>query len=182
MGRVLARPLLRGFDKLIGRTPGARAAYAARVQARMHAHRLARDAKIAERIARGNARRGVNPPGCLDIPKKPVSLTFDNTSRSWTTPGRLNYKQGSIHGNRIKHVLEHAKPNPSKATHSVFNVDRNQILGLVDDAWLARGSPVVGDAGAYIIPMNRIVGTAGQTSIKIIVCPGTSRIITAYPL
>lgn len=182
VGGVLARPLVRGFHKLIGRTSGARDAYAARAQARMHAHRVARDAKIAERIARGNARRGVNPPECLDIAKKPVSLAFDNISRSWTTPDRLNYEQGSIHENRIKHVLDHAKPNLSKAAHSVLNVDRNQILGLVDDAWLARGSPVVGDAGAYIIPMNRIVGTAGGMSIKIIVRPGTSRIITAYPL
>ena len=34
---------------------------------------------------------------------RPVELSFDSASRTWTTPAGLNYGEGSIHGNRIKH-------------------------------------------------------------------------------
>ncbi|CAI8856157.1 hypothetical protein EMIT0P171_250019 [Pseudomonas sp. IT-P171] len=80
------------------------------------------------------------------------------------------------------HVLEHAEPNPAKTTHSVFSMDRKEILGAVDEAWLKKGSPVVGDPGAYVVPMGRAIGTSGETSIKIIVRPGTNQVITAYPV
>lgn len=80
------------------------------------------------------------------------------------------------------HVLEHAEPNPAKTTHSVFSMDRKEILGAVDEAWLKKGSHVVGDPGAYVVSMGRAIGTSGETSIKIIVRPGTSQVITAYPV
>lgn len=111
-----------------------------------------------------------------------VKLTFDKATRTWTTPAGLDYGQGSIQGNRVLHVLEHAEPNPAKTTHSVFSMDRKEILGAVDEAWLKKGSPVVGDPGAYVVPMGRAIGTAGETSIKIIVRPGTNQVITAYPV
>ncbi|HEY1028559.1 MAG TPA: hypothetical protein VGE28_13160 [Pseudomonas sp.] len=82
----------------------------------------------------------------------------------------------------MKHVLDHAAPNPNKTTHSVFNVGRKEILGLVDQAWLKKGSPVTGDPGAYIVPMGRIIGASGEANIKIIVRPSTNKIITAYPV
>jgi hypothetical protein len=111
-----------------------------------------------------------------------VELTFDKSTRTWTTPAGLDYGLGSEHGNRIKHVLAHTAPNPNKTMHSVFNVDRKQVLGLVDEAWIARSNPLPNDPGAYVVPMGRIVGTAGETNIKIIMRPGTTKIITAYPL
>lgn len=110
-----------------------------------------------------------------------VELAFDKSTRTWTTPAGLDYGPGSVHGNRVKHVLDHAVPNPNKTTHSVFNVDRKEVLGLVDEAWLARSKPLPNDPGAYVVPMGRTVGTAGETNIKIIVRPGTTKIITAYP-
>ena len=72
-------------------------------------------------------------------------------------------------------------PNPSKTTHSVFSVDRKEVLGVVDEAWRAKGSPLPNDPGAYVVSMGRTIGTAGETNIKIIVRPGTNQIITAYP-
>jgi hypothetical protein len=84
--------------------------------------------------------------------------------------------------NRVQHVLRHAEAYPSRATHSVFNVGRNKVLGLVDEAWGMRGSPLTNDPGAYIVPMGRTVGTAGENAVKIIVRPGTNEIITAYPV
>ena len=47
---------------------------------------------------------------------------------------------------------------------------------------VARGNPLPNDPGAFVIPMNRVVGTGGETSIKIITRPGTNEIITAYPI
>jgi filamentous hemagglutinin len=79
-------------------------------------------------------------------------------------------------------VLEHAEPNPNKPTHTVFSMDRKDILGVVDEAWLKKGSPVVGDLGAYVVPMGRVVGTAGETNIKVIVRPGTNAVLSAYPV
>ena len=112
---------------------------------------------------------------------KAVELTFDKSTQTWTTPGGLDYGQGSIHGNRVQHVLDHTLLNPSKTTHSVFNVDRKEVLRLIDEAWLAKGNPLPNDQGTYIVPMGRTVGTAGESSIKIIVRPGTNKIITAFP-
>lgn len=49
------------------------------------------------------------------------------------------------------------------ATHSVFSMDRKEALGAVDEAWLKKGSPVVGDPCAYIIPMDRAIGASGKS-------------------
>lgn len=117
-----------------------------------------------------------------DNPSSTIRLEFDHVSRTWTTPAGLEYGQGSVHGNRIKHVLDHAVQNPGKTTHSVFNVRREEVLGLVDEAWVKRSTPLPNDPGAYVIPMGRVIGTAGEKSIKVIVRPGTNKIITAYPV
>lgn len=112
----------------------------------------------------------------------PIKLTFDKITRTWTSPKGLDYGQGSKQGNRVKHVLEHASSNPNKLSHTVFDVPRNHVLSLVDEAWNVKGSPLVNDPGAYVVNMNKIIGTNGETSIKIIVRPGTNQIITAYPI
>lgn len=109
-------------------------------------------------------------------------LVFDKAARTWTSQSGLIYGQGSVHGNRIQHVLAHTVPDPSKPLHTVFNVGRARVVGLLDEAWALRTSPLAGDAGAYVIPMGRVVGQGGETSIKIIVRPGTSEVITAFPV
>lgn len=106
----------------------------------------------------------------------------DVLSQSWTSPAGLVYGRGSTHGNRILHVLDHTVANPTKPTHSLFNVDRNQVIGLIDEAWIARGAPLSNDPGAYVVQMGRVVGQSGETNIKIIVRPGTSKVITSYPV
>lgn len=101
---------------------------------------------------------------------------------AWRSSAGLIYGQGSIHGNRVRHVLAHATPDSTKPVHSVFNVARNKVLGVVDEAWSMRGSPLTTDPGAFVVPMGRVVGTQGETAVKIIVRPGTSEIITAHPV
>jgi hypothetical protein len=124
---------------------------------------------------------GVVTNGANSAPKV-VELTFDKGTRTWTTPAGIDYGPGSVHGNRVQHVLDHAVPNPNKTTHSVFNVERKEVLGLIDEAWLKKGNPLPNDPGAYVVPMGRIIGTTGENGIKIIVRPGTNKIITAYPI
>ena len=92
---------------------------------------------------------------------------------------------GSKEGNRVLHVLEHTKPNPNKAIHSVFTARKNEVLGVIDEAWSLKG----GMAGVlqangnrvFDIPMGKVVGTNGETFIRIVVKDGTSEIITAFP-
>ena len=82
----------------------------------------------------------------------------------------------------MQHVLAHLVPNAGKAKHGVFNVGRKELLGLVDRAWLARGAPELGDAGAFVVRMGRTVGTQGENAIRLIVRPGTADVVTAYPV
>nr|WP_254866034.1 hypothetical protein [Bacillus cereus] len=116
----------------------------------------------------------------LPILGKFGKLGYDKEKKSWLSSGGLEYIQGSVDGNRVKHVLAHGKPNPNKPTHSVFNVDKTKILECVDEAWSKKGTHVPGDSAAYIIPMGRIVGTEGETAVKIVVRPGTNKVITSY--
>ncbi|WP_412022580.1 RHS repeat-associated core domain-containing protein [Burkholderia cepacia] len=123
-----------------------------------------------------------NPLSWID-PLGLLKLGYDKGSRSWSTPNGLSYGQGSKQGNRIKHVLEHESPNSNKPTHSVFcTCKKGGSLDLVDEAWAKRGQPLANDPGAYVVPMGRAIGTAGETSIKIITRPGTNEVITAYPV
>lgn len=48
----------------------------------------------------------------------------------------LMYLPGSADGHRLKHVLKHAKDNPSKPVHGVFEGDRDQILAWIDRTYL----------------------------------------------
>jgi len=65
----------------------------------------------------------------------------------------------------------------------VFNVETSQeLLDLVDEAWLKRGLPDPNDAGAYDVDLGRAIGTRGEEWVRVIVRPGTNRLITAYPV
>ena len=111
-------------------------------------------------------------------------LTYNAAARTWTTPGGLIYGMGSAHGNRIKHVLDHLRPNPNKPTHSVFTTTRDRLLGLIDEAWSLRsGSGTLQSNGnrVFTVPMGRVVGTRGETNIVIVIKDGTNEVITSYP-
>ncbi len=116
-----------------------------------------------------------------------------NTPRGFTTyrtpdgdlvhvsPGGLQYGADPKFGNRVDHVLDHTAPNPNKPVHSVFNAQGDDALDLVDQAWARRGAPDPNDAAAFVVDMGRAIGTAGETSIRIVVRPGTTEVVTAYP-
>ena len=110
------------------------------------------------------------------------SLEYDPATKSWKSKEGLVYGQGSKHGNRVEHVLAHTKPDPKKPIHSVFNVDKDKVLDLVDQAWSKRKNKVPGEPGAFIISMKKVIGANGERRIKIVVEPGTDKVITAYPV
>lgn len=100
---------------------------------------------------------------------------------TWTSTAGLVYGPDKNFGNRVQHVLAHTAPDPTKPIQTVFSVNKNELLGLVDEAWLKKGNPLPNDPGAYLVDMGKVIGTNGETTIKIIVKPGTNQIITAYP-
>ncbi|QWI73129.1 hypothetical protein ER45_029755 (plasmid) [Bacillus mycoides] len=112
---------------------------------------------------------------------------FDRAKGYTETPAGLQYKPAVAGGKRegrIEHVLKHAHPDTTKPQHSVFNVEESEILKLLDEAWTKKGTPALSntDGDEYEINMGRAIGTNGETKIKIIVEPGTSSVITAYPI
>jgi hypothetical protein len=115
-------------------------------------------------------------------PVKEAAQAPQKRTNTWTSSAGLVYKSNKNLPNRINHVLEHAKAIPTKPTHSVFSVPEFEILDLIDEAWNKRGNPEVNlKPDTYIVDMGKVVGTKGQTKIKIIVTAGTSDIITAHP-
>ena len=138
--------------------------------------------KLADAIQ--NGRIGKRLADLLDpaIAPNRGKLVFNPTTKSWTSPGGLVYGQGSKHGNRVRHVLDHLVPNASKAKHSVFNVERNKLIGLLDDAWAKRGTGVLqGNRRVFEIDMGRVIGTNGERHIRLVVTDGTTDVITAFP-
>jgi hypothetical protein len=101
---------------------------------------------------------------------------------TWESAAGLVYGPDKIFGNRVQHVLAHTVPAASKSAHTMFSVPRAEVLELVDEAWKLRGASLPGNPGAFVVPMDRTVGTAGETALKIIVRPGTNQIVTAYPV
>ncbi|ASK27148.1 hemagglutinin [Neisseria chenwenguii] len=111
-----------------------------------------------------------------------IKLTYDKVNKVWTTPAGLDYGLHRKDGNRIKHVLKHTVPNPNKRLHTVFNVSKKEVLPLIDEAWKKKGAPLPNDPAAYVVDMGRVIGTNGETKIRIAIeAKGSNRIASAYP-
>ncbi|MDG6095790.1 hypothetical protein LOC54_12015, partial [Acetobacter sp. AN02] len=107
-----------------------------------------------------------------------------NGDKYYESPEGLIYGPGSKDGDRISHVLAHTAEDTTKAKHSVFNVQGDDALALVDEAWAKRsGSGTTQSNGNQVwsVDLGRVVGTEGETSVQIIVRKNTSDIITAFP-
>ena len=94
------------------------------------------------------------------------------------------YGQGSAHGSRVKHVLDHLVANPAKPTHSIFNVDRTKLIGTIDEAFAKCGAGVPQANGnrMFEIDMGRVIGVNGERRIRLILRDGTNNVITAFPI
>ena len=119
----------------------------------------------------------------VSIPSGVSGLKY-NGNETWTSTKGLIYGQDPVFGNRVQHVLEHLIPNSSKPTHTVFNVDKSKLIGLIDDAWVKKGVGTVQKNGntVYNISMGKTVGTNGESIIRIVTKGNTSELVTAFPV
>lgn len=102
---------------------------------------------------------------------------------AWQSTGGIIYAYDRKFGNALNHILAHFIPNPAKVNHTIFSIPKEKIVALIDEAWTIKGNPLVSDLRAYLIDMKKVIGTNGETALKIIVRePGTPEIITAYPV
>lgn len=109
-------------------------------------------------------------------------VVSESNPHEWVSKGGLVYGLDNKFGSRMNHVLQHTVIREGKNVHSVFNVKGGELFELIDYAWLKRGLQLQNDPGVYVIKLGRAVGTEGETAIKIATLPGTSKILTAYPV
>ncbi|MFZ4541831.1 MAG: hypothetical protein ACOYNL_08510 [Rickettsiales bacterium] len=88
---------------------------------------------------------------------------------------------------RLAHIMAHTRPDENKPKHSIYvEKTRDGIVKLLDEAWKKRGPPKKqgGEDGrdVYDIKMNRVIGTAGERRIRMVMESGKPEIITAYPV
>jgi hypothetical protein len=122
-----------------------------------------------------SASDGREPDLPIIRPKKKSSETLQETRPgAFESKAGLVYGKGGAQGNRLDHVLEHAKDDLSKPTHGVFLGSREEILALIDEAWETaqkRGPPDVkiedeGERTVYTVDLKRKVGYLGGQSGK----------------
>ena len=141
-----------------------------------------------------------NPPPADEEKEKSSDLgklkeIEDNVFKS--TAGLL-YVPGGAEGHRLKHVMQHAKDNPSKEVHGVFDGDRDEILAVIDEAFMKAkkgGSDVRSEKQngrrVFTVNLRRRVGQVGGAQgerqghpdcrfIRIVL-ENENEVISAYP-
>ncbi|MDQ3623770.1 MAG: hypothetical protein M3463_14985 [Verrucomicrobiota bacterium] len=94
--------------------------------------------------------------------------------KAWRSPAGLVYDVGSQHEHHVLHVFAHTVPDPSKPIHTVFSVPREEILPLIDQAWLQRGAHTVHPSSGnwnYRVDMGFPIGNGGEHYLLIAVEP-----------
>jgi cytoskeletal protein RodZ len=141
-----------------------------------------------------------NPPPADEEKEKSSDLgklreIEDNVFES--TAGLL-YVPGGAEGHRLKHVMQHAKDNPSKPVHGVFDGDRDEILAVIDEAFMKAkkgGSDVRSEKQngrrVYTVNLRRRIGQVGGSEgerqghpdcrFVRIVLENENEVITAFP-
>ena len=111
----------------------------------------------------------------------------------------LRYVPGSADNHRLRHVMQHAKDDTSKPIHGVFEGNRDQILAVIDEAYLKakKGGREVhseeqNDRLAYTVNLGRKIGYMGGSEgkrtgnpecryVRIVLEDGNV-VISAYPM
>lgn len=128
----------------------------------------------------GNAAKAMRPAIIDSVFLHKLKSVGDNI---WQSPAGIIYGNDKKFGNTLNHMLAHMAFDPTKKVHTVFSVPKNKIVELIDEAWMLKGNPLPSDPSAYLVDMKKIIGTQGETTIRIIVKkPGTSELLTAYPV
>src|SRR4030095_2801375 len=78
--------------------------------------------------------------------------------------------------------LDSEENEPIARKWKSFSVDEREVLPLIDEAWSKRKEALATDPRAYVVNLKKIIGTDGETCVKILVRPGTQEVIAAYPV
>lgn len=115
------------------------------------------------------------------------------------SPAGLIYSPGPQGEHRVDHVMRHGKDDPNRPQHGVFNGSRDEILQLLDEAYLMiqqnpkRFSPRAdGNRTEYTVRFDRPIGFEGGRSglrnnhpavnrLRLVVEDG-KYVVTAYPV
>lgn len=145
-------------------------------------------------------KKTTNPPKPAPREKGPAKFELKKLEAGrLQSPAGLIYSPGPQGEHRLEHVMQHAKDEPGRSRHGVFVGSQEDILQLIDEAYLLvrRNSRQVsrqadGDRMAYTIRLERAIGYEGGRSGKRNNYPRLSRlrlvledgnqVVTAYPV
>ena len=63
-------------------------------------------------------------------------------------------------------------------------MQKTKILSLIDEGWINKGIGVLQANGrvCYLIDMGKVIGTNGETILKIVTDGYTNELVTAFPV
>jgi len=127
----------------------------------------------------------VQGPPTGEVVYVPPGYKYDVATRTWTSPSGAKYtylKGPKEHA--VEHVVAHCEHNPNKPNETLFDLEKDEVLPLLDEAWPARGEALAaGQKNVFVVEMGRPIGTRGETCVKIVTKPGDpSSIVSAYPI
>jgi len=165
--------------------------------------RMDRDQPAPRRIP-DDAEKSLPPPG--EPKSSPTQATTDPQlgklkelrDNVFESSAGLIYLPGSADGHRLRHVMKHAKDDPRKEIHGVFDGDRDQILATIDEAFVKTkkgGSDVRSEKQngrrIYTVNLRRRIGQMGgrqgdrqgnpECRYLRIVLEDEHEVVTAYP-
>ncbi len=114
------------------------------------------------------------------------ALVAGGTKTEWISPAGIKYGIDRQHGTKVIHILEHL-PNAVTAGpgDTFFNLASNEVFGLIDEAWLSSTKFIIdpADPAKWVYDAGRVIGTRGETFMRIIVKPNSNppEILSAYP-
>lgn len=119
-------------------------------------------------------------------------------NNSWKTKNGLYIRGKDPKGlTRLEHIMRHSKNIPNRDVHSVFDINKNEIISLLDETWVKakKGELKSSERGgniAYIYDTGRAVGYLGGVagekkkhpklkSVRLVVKKGSPEVITFFP-
>lgn len=146
------------------------------------------------------AKKPTPPPKTPSPKTPPAQFELKKLERGrLQSPAGLIYSPGPQGEHRVDHVLRHAKDEPGRPKHGVFSGSRDEILQLLDEAFLMinQNSRQVsrqadGDRIEYTIRFDRAIGYEGGRSgmrnnfprlnrLRLVLEDGND-VVTAYPV
>jgi hypothetical protein len=121
------------------------------------------------RTVPSDAEKNNPPPSDKKSPAEPqLGKLKEVANNVFESTAGLIYEPGSADGHRLRHVMEHAKDNLQKPIHGVFDGDRDEILAMIDEAYMKAkkgGSDVRSERQnnrqVYTVNLKRRIGQMG---------------------